>query len=322
MQRRSLRSAIHIVICALALTAVSCAASSGPASSSAGSPAPSASTPPPLRLSRVRSADGVELAVTETGNFDASAIVFIHGLGFSREIWHRQLEGRLASRFHLVAYDLRGHGQSTRPLDAAAYSDGSRWADDLAAVIAATNVKKPIVVGWSLGGVVISAYLREHGGGELGGAVFVDAVTKFAPELFVPGNDQFMAGLSATDDAAREKATRAFAEACFATPLAASELDRLLAAAGVLPANEHVAIQRISLAGTEPALRAFHRPTLVVHGTFDRFIAVAMARHTAELVPGARLAEYERSGHAPFVDEAARFDEDLTRFVVAAQTAR
>ncbi|MBX3264216.1 MAG: alpha/beta hydrolase [Labilithrix sp.] len=326
MQLRSPR-ALHVVLCALALALgpAACASSSAPASNPAGASAPSGAaspTPPAPRVSRVRSADGVELAVTETGDLDGPAIVFVHGLGFSREIWRRQLEGGLSSRFHLVAYDLRGHGRSARPRDDAAYADGARWGDDLAAVIAGTRVEKPIVVGWSLGGVVLGAYLRDHGGDELGGAVFVDAVTKFAPELFAPGNDRFMAGLGSSDDAARAEWTRAFVEACFAKPLDPGELDRLLAAAGVLPASEHVAIQRISLAGTEPALRAFQKPTLVVYGAFDRFITVAMARHTAELVPGARLVQYERAGHAPFVDEAARFDEELARFVLAARTGR
>lgn len=271
--------------------------------------------------SRVRSADGVELAVTETGPSDAPAIVFIHGLGFSREVWRRQFEGPLASRFHLVAYDLRGHGQSSRPTDDVAYQDGARWGNDLDAVLTATRAKTPVVVGWSLGGLVIASYLRDHRERELAGAVFVDAVTKLAPELFSPGNARYMTGLTATDDAVRRQATRDFINVCFATPLEAKELTPLLAAAGVLPASEQIAIQHMTLQGTEEALHAFQRPALVIHGVSDALAAVAMARHTVEVIPGARLSLYENSGHAPFFDETARFDAELARFTTDAASA-
>lgn len=119
----------------------------------------------------MRSGDGVELFVAETGPRDAQAIVLIHGLGFSHEVWGAQWRGELAQRFHLIAYDLRGHGRSTRPTDPLAYQDGARWADDLRAVLAATGAKDPIVVGWSLGGLVIAHYLRVHGDAALGGVV-------------------------------------------------------------------------------------------------------------------------------------------------------
>ncbi len=225
------------------------------------------STPPTrARLSKARSSDGVELAVEETGRGDGPAIVFIHGLGFSREVWRRQLDGELAARFHLVAYDLRGHGQSARPQDAAAYEDGRRWGEDLHAVLEATHATSAVVVGWSLGGLAIAEYLRGHGDAALGGVVFVDAVTAFAPELFTKENGKYMAALTAADDEARKAATERFARACFATPPPASELGPWLAAARVLPASIHTAIQHMNVGEIEPALRELTRATLVIQG--------------------------------------------------------
>lgn len=297
----------------LALSTAACARERAPSAAEHVAPARREET------RRVRSTDGVELAVTEVGPPSAPAIVFLHGLGFSREVWHRQLDGALASRFHLVAFDLRGHGQSSRPADQAAYSDGARWGDDLAAVLEATRAVRPVVVGWSLGGLVIATYLRDHGGEALAGAVFVDAVTKFAPELFTAENGPLLEDLDAPDEDVRRKATRAFVEACFVTPIEPAELDGLLKSAGVLPPDEQRAIQRISIDGVEQALRDFRKPALVIHGRADRMLNEAMARYTASTVSGARFALYERSGHAPFIDETPRFDDELTRFAERVQ---
>lgn len=267
-------------------------------------------TPPPAAPAAT-SADGVTLAIEERGPRDAPAIVFVHGLGFSHEVWHRQLEGELARRYHLVAYDLRGHGRSSRPGEPVAYQDGARWGQDLAAVIAATHARNPVVVGWSLGGIPIMEYARA--GGALGGAVFVDAVTKFAADVFPPENAALVGALTEADDARRAAATRAFAGACFVTP--PPELDALLAKAGTLPAFEHAAIQKMNLTEPDATLRALRVPTLVVHGAHERLVAETMSRYTADAVPGATLSVYERSGHAPFLDETARFDAELGRFV-------
>lgn len=275
--------------------------------------APPPTTPPPT-ISHVAAPDGVDIFVEERGPHDAPAIVFIHGLGFDHQVWHRQLESPLARTYHLVAYDLRGHGRSSRPTDPAAYEDGARWGADLRAVIAATKARNPIVVGWSLGGIPIMEYA--HSGGALGGAVFVDAVTKFAVEMFGPENPALIGGLMNPDDAERARATRAFALACFARPV--PELDHLLAAAGTLPVFEYTAIQHIRLSDPDATLRSLRVPTLVVFGKQERLVTEAMARYTAAAVPGAELSLYEGSGHAPFLDETSRFDDELVRFAARA----
>ena len=74
-----------------------------------------------------------------------------------------QYDSSLVDEFRLVAYDLRGHGMSEAPADAASYTDGRMWADDLAAVIDHLGLDRPVLVGWSYGAFVIGDYLRVHG---------------------------------------------------------------------------------------------------------------------------------------------------------------
>ena len=281
-------------------------------------PQSSASAPTPApRTSYAVSKDGVELAIEEAGPRDAPAIVFIHGLGFTRDIWRRQLEGPLAQRYHLIAFDHRGHGRSTRPTDEAAYSDGTRWADDLHAVLTATNAKQPILVGWSLGGLVISHYLRVHGDSAIAGAVFVAAVTKIVPELLMPNVGEYLVRLGDQRDDVRRAATLDFMRACFATQPPDDELKAIQLAAGVLSAPTHNGIARMSVEGLEPALRGLSKPSLVIHGVQDALVAEAMATYIRSLVPAAQLSLFENSGHTPFMEETARFNVELERFAAA-----
>lgn len=127
--------------------------------------------------------DGVTLAVQESGPRDGAPIIFVHGLLGSHLNWDTQRRSPALQRYRLITYDLRGHGPSGKPTDAEAYRDGRRWADDLAAVIKSSRAERPILVGWSLGGAVISNYLAAFGDQRIAGAVYVAGVIELKPEL-------------------------------------------------------------------------------------------------------------------------------------------
>ena len=98
--------------------------------------------------------------------------------------WQRQVEGDLAKEFRLVTYDLRGHGNSDKPLEPEKYKESKAWADEVQAIINAANFKRPVLVGWSYGGHVIADYLKIHGAAGLAGLNYVDAVTKSDPSFY------------------------------------------------------------------------------------------------------------------------------------------
>ena len=81
----------------------------------------------------------------------------------------------------MVTYDLRGHGDSDKPLDAAFYRESSRWAQELDSVIAGAHLQRPALVGWSYGGRVICDYLLSYGDDSIAGINFVGATTKNPP---------------------------------------------------------------------------------------------------------------------------------------------
>src|SRR6266567_2842954 len=122
----------------------------------------------------VKAPDGLKIAACECGNPAGQEIIFIHGFSQSSLSWLRQLTNDKLSRdFRMVAYDLRGHGASDKPFGREKYAQDQQWADDLAAVIAAVGMKRPVLVGWSYAGRVISDYLRVHGPDRVAGINFV-----------------------------------------------------------------------------------------------------------------------------------------------------
>ena len=138
----------------------------------------------PMRKFSVTTPDQLTIAASEWGNPAGQEILFLHGYMQSSMSWLRQLSDPvLADEFRMIAYDLRGHGASDKPLENERYAEGRLWADEAAAVIAAAHLQRPVLVGWSYSGRVISDYLRFHGQGSIAGINFVAAVTKSARSL-------------------------------------------------------------------------------------------------------------------------------------------
>jgi NAD(P)-dependent dehydrogenase (short-subunit alcohol dehydrogenase family)/pimeloyl-ACP methyl ester carboxylesterase len=95
---------------------------------------------------------GVQLALLEAGDTSRPTLVFVHGYPDTKEVWCDVL-ALLRSRFHVVAYDVRGAGRSSAPRGPRAY-DFERLGDDLAAVIAATSPESPVhLVGHDWGAI-------------------------------------------------------------------------------------------------------------------------------------------------------------------------
>ena len=100
-----------------------------------------------MRPISVTTPDQLTIAAAEWGNPTGREIVFIHGYSQCSLSWMRQLtDSGLAREFRMIAYDLRGHGASDKPTDKDKYAQDRLWADELAAVIAAARLGRPVLV--------------------------------------------------------------------------------------------------------------------------------------------------------------------------------
>ncbi|GFM82558.1 alpha/beta hydrolase [Pseudomonas cichorii] len=262
----------------------------------------------------VTAPDGVTLAVQEAGNPDGPAIVFIHGLLGSHLNWDAQVNSPLLQRYRMITYDLRGHGLSGKPSDAQAYADGNRWADDLAAVIKASHAEKPVLAGWSLGGVVISNYLARYGDSRIAGALYVNGVIELKPEQIV-AHPEVYRDLNSTDLKTHLDTVRTFLALCFHTPPDTQTFERLFANAAMASWDMQKAVQSMTVEAVR-GLGNAKVPVLLLYGARDALVQAkpSIARAT-QLNPGVKSTLYENSGHAPFLEETERFNRDLAAFI-------
>ncbi|WP_414444754.1 alpha/beta fold hydrolase [Burkholderia sp. 22PA0106] len=261
----------------------------------------------------VTSPDGVKLAVQESGNPDGPPIVFVHGLLGSHLNWDAQVGSPDLRPYRVITYDLRGHGLSDKPAGAEPYHDGGRWADDLAAVIAGSHARKPIVVGWSLGGVVISNYLARYGDRAISGAVYVDGVVELAAGQIV-SHPEVYRDMTAPDLKTHLDGERSFVALCFNRAPDAATFDRLLANAAMASWDMQRAVPSMTVFAAGGLGRA-RVPLLFLYGGQDALVDTrATLARAAELNPRIVTEVYPDSGHAPFADEPARFNRDLAAF--------
>jgi pimeloyl-ACP methyl ester carboxylesterase len=127
----------------------------------------------------IRSSDGLVLAGYESGNPQGPEILFIHGFSQCSLAWENQFSSRaLASEFRLIAFDIRGHGASEKPTDPARYAYDTEFSDDVHCVMDAFNLKRPVLVGWSYAGRIVSDYVTAHGTKRIAGINYVCAGQK------------------------------------------------------------------------------------------------------------------------------------------------
>ena len=262
----------------------------------------------------VTAPDGVALAVQESGNPDGRAIVFIHGLLGSRLNWEQQVDSAQLRGYRLITYDLRGHGLSGKPAGLEPYRQGRRWADDLAAVLAATQARKPVLAGWSLGGAVISNYLAAYGDAGIGGAVYVDGVIELAAGQITPHPEVYR-DVTSPDLKTHLDAERSFLALCFRRRPDSATFERLLANAALASWDMQTAVQSMSVAAAEGLGKA-RVPVLLLYGAQDALVQAGPAIARAKAInPRVRSIVYAGSGHAPFLEEPERFNRDLAAFM-------
>ena len=270
-----------------------------------------------MRSHWVSGAGGVRLFVAETGAEDAPVLLLIHGWSQCHLSWQKQLEG-LSHRFRVVAPDLRGHGQSDKPMDASAYDSSAPWAEDIAAVISQLGLHKPVLAGWSMGGWIVGDYLRVHGHAALGAVAMVGS--RMACGRAMPDAMRFDApeavravGMYGEDLEANLAATTVFVGACFAEPPSTDELAAMVEFNMLCPPD----IRRWCRDRSEDYTGAFGAvrvPLLVIHGERDEIIPVRAMEAGLAAVPQAEFLRFERAGHAPFWEEPERFNEAMAAF--------
>jgi non-heme chloroperoxidase len=276
-----------------------------------------------MKVHAVRGGGGLRLHVREWGKSDGPPILFIHGWSQNHLCWARQYESALADEFRLVAYDLRGHGMSEAPLEPGHYTDGTLWADDVAAIIEELRLGRPVLVGWSYGAFVICDYVRAYGQDRIAAIDFVEGAVKLGEAAFGtligPGFLDHFVGATADDLPTNIGAMRSFVRACVVKPVPDDDLETAICWNVAVPA----AI-RASLAAREidcdDVLAALQVPLLVTQGRADSVVLPAMAEHVLATCPTAEASWYDGTGHVPHLEDPGRFNRELAELTRRARS--
>jgi 3-oxoadipate enol-lactonase len=229
------------------------------------------------------------------GSADASALTFVNSLGTDHRIWDA-MAARLAPRFRLLRYDMRGHGLSDAP--AGDYSLDMHVAD-LAGLLDAAGIGRTVLIGISIGGLIAQGFALAHPE-RLAGLVLLDTTARIGDAGY----------WQARADRAREAGMTAIAEGV---------LDRWFDARYRRQHSDDFAGWRLMLercptagyAGTCATLRdtdlrravgGIGLRTLVAVGATDISTPPELVRETAALLPDARFALIPGAGHLPNIE--------------------
>lgn len=194
------------------------------------------------------------------------------------------------------------------------YVDGRLWADDVAAIIDQLGLDRPVLVGWSYGPFVICDYLRTYGQDRIAAIAFAAGATKLGEAAFGtligPGFLDNFADLTAPDLPANIRSVRSLVHAFAATPLRPDDVETLLCASMVVPAEIRANLGARVL-DCDDVLRALRVPLLVAHGREDIIVLPAMAEHVLATCPTAEASWYEGVAHVPFLEQPDRFNREL-----------
>src|SRR3974390_1733050 len=126
---------------------------------------------PPRTLDTIITADGTRLYFKDWGT--GQPIVFSHGWPLSADAWEDQMFFLAGRGYRCIAHDRRGPGPSSQPWTG---NDMNTYADDLAELVQALDLKNAIHVGHSTGGGEVARYIGRHGTKRVAKAVLIGAL--------------------------------------------------------------------------------------------------------------------------------------------------
>ncbi len=229
-------------------------------------------------MSTITTKDGAEIYYKDWGK--GPVVTFSHGWPLNADAWDGQMLFLVQHGYRCVALDRRGHGRSSQP---SAHNDMDGYADDLAAVIEALDLKDAVLVGHSTGGGEVARYIGRHGTSRVKKAVLVAAVppimlqTAANPEgLPMEVFDAIRAGVAGD----RSQYYKDLAIAFYGANRPGANVSQ-----GILDQfwlwsmqagtkNAYESIKAFSETDFTEDLKKFDVPTLVLHGEDDQIVPV------------------------------------------------
>lgn len=274
-----------------------------------------------LRFETIAGHGGLPLNVAETGNPSGPEALLIHGMAMGLQSFQPQFDSELANDVRIIAFDLRGHGNSGKPWRPEDVQSSEIWADDVAAVIKAKGLKKPVIVGWSFGGFVAADYFRKYGTAGVAGFNLVASLADLVPQPPPVGNMspeelKRRASMQTSGNLLDNLAVVETTVKLFEFPgMSAAYRDQMFVMGAMVPAYFRRASvgRNLDHQDVTPALDQL--PLLVTMGSRDLAQGHEPFEHLRRALPKASYSVYDGVGHLPFAEDPARYNRELREFI-------
>lgn len=275
-------------------------------------------------MSTITTKDGRQIYYKDWGK--GAAVTFSHGWPLNADAWDGQMLFLAQRGFRVIAHDRRGHGRSTQT---SVGNDMNGYADDLAAVIEALDLKDATLIGHSTGGGEVTRYIGRYGTKRVAKAVLIAAVpplmlkTAANPEgLPIEVFDKMRADLvKDPSQFYKDLAVPFYGANRPGAKVSQGMLDQFWMwsmQAGLL--NAYESIEAFSETDQTEDLKKFDVPTLVMHGEDDQIVPVKdSAKKSAKLIKDSQELYYPGAPHGLTATHADWVNSNLLEFLQRGQ---
>ena len=271
-------------------------------------------------MSTIQVKDGTTIYYKDWG--EGPVVTFSHGWPLNSDAWDGQMLFLVQNGYRCVAVDRRGHGRSAQP-SAGNNMDG--YADDLAAVIEALDLRNATLVGHSTGGGEVARYVARHGSTRVAAAVLVAAVPPLMLKTQANPEGQPLAVFDAIRAGVAGDRSQFYKD--LALQFYGANRPGAKVSQGILDqfwlwsmqagaVNAYECVKAFSETDFSDDLKQFNFPTLVLHGEDDQIVPVKdSARKSARLIKGAKEIYYPGAPHGLTATHQDRLNADLLAFL-------
>lgn len=272
-------------------------------------------------MNTITTQDGTQIYFKDWGA--GQPVVFSHGWPLSSDSWESQMLFLASHGYRCIAHDRRGHGRSSQPWHG---NDMNTYADDLAQLLDALDLKQAVLIGFSAGGGEVARYIGRHGTRKLSRAALISAVP---PLMLKTATNSAGLPLQAFDEiragsiADRSKLYQEIASGPFfgfnrpGAKISQGMIDWFWLQ-GMQAGHKGTfdCIKAFSETDFTEDLGKFNIPTLIIHGDDDQVVPIgAAALASAKLVKHATLKIYPGAPHGLTETHKVQLNADLLEFL-------